>query len=142
MSLTAIAMILLLGAVAMLPWLREKRRVEMDTEARHGAPGKFVRLSRGLTHYQTSDSARGPWIVLIHGLTTPSFVWEGLVPYLEALGFRVLRYDLYGRGFSDRPKGRQTPEFFVAQLAELLATHEIEEEVTLVGYSMGGVIAT
>lgn len=128
--------------LSLLPWLAERQRSEMDDEARRDAPGRFVKLSKGLTHYWRSDSARGPVAVLVHGLTTPSFVWDGLIPYLEELGYRVLCYDIYGRGYSDRPRGRQTPEFFCQQLSELLAVQEIEEDITLIGFSMGGAIAT
>jgi pimeloyl-ACP methyl ester carboxylesterase len=58
------------------------------------------------------------------------------------LGFRVLVYDLYGRGFSDRPKGAQDADFFNTQLEDLLEALKIEQDITLLGYSMGGAIAT
>ena len=78
----------------------------------------------------------------MHGLTTPSFVWDGLAKELADLGYRVLVYDLYGRGYSDRPKGKQTETFFLRQLNELLAAQEVEDTFTVFGYSMGGAIAT
>lgn len=142
MSWTGAVVAALVAAGAAVPWIRERNRSVMDDEARRAAPGRFVRLSRGVTHYRWSDNARGPVAVMVHGLTTPSYVWDGLEPVLMGLGYRVLRYDLYGRGFSDRPSGRQDPDVFVTQLAELLADQGIEEEITLFGYSMGGVIAT
>ena len=81
-------------------------------------------------------------MVLVHGLTTPSYVWDGLLPHLTGLGFRCLTYDLHGRGFSARPPGNQTRAFFLRQLDELLAHECIEGPVTLVGYSMGASIVT
>jgi len=83
----------------------------------------------------------GPLIVCIHGLTVPSFVWGPLVKGLVALGFRVLVYDLYGRGFSDRPGGPQDKAFFNRQLDDLLAHLAIDSPFHLIGYSMGGAIA-
>ena len=138
-------MIWLLGFLIVLgvaPYLVESRHKVMSTEARKTAPGEFVTLSRGITHYHWIGPLRGPVAVCVHGLTTPSFVWHGLARGLAALGYRVLIYDLYGRGYSDRPRGRQDRAFFVGQLEELLADQGVEEDFTLIGYSMGGVIAT
>ncbi|MFK7939314.1 MAG: alpha/beta fold hydrolase [Roseovarius sp.] len=140
--------ILLLGMVALiagiiaLPYIREVRKPMMDDAARRSAPGAFVTLSRGQTHYQWLGAARGPVAVCVHGLTTPSFVWGPIAQGLGRLGFRVLVYDLYGRGFSDRPRGPQDDAFFVTQLDELLEALGVEDDVTLLGYSMGGAIAT
>jgi len=53
----------------------------------------------------------------------------------------VLRYDLYGRGFSDRPNVIYNEEFFDRQLLELLSALKISKPVDLVGSSMGGAIA-
>ena len=129
------------AGMAALPALRERLRAPMDTEARRAAPGSFADLPQGRTHYTWLGASRGPVAVCIHGLSTPSFVYRGLARQLAALGFKVLLYDLYGRGFSDRPKGAQSPAFFVTQLRDLLRHLEVTEEVTLFGYSMGGVIA-
>ncbi|MEO0403054.1 MAG: alpha/beta hydrolase, partial [Pseudomonadota bacterium] len=79
--------------------------------------------------------------VCIHGLTTPSFVWRGLAKGLALMGFRVLVYDLYGRGLSDRVRGPQSADFFVRQLTDLLTHEKVKGQITLIGYSMGGAIA-
>lgn len=133
---------LIVAGVIALPFVIERRRKPMDEAARRAAPGRFAHLPRGLTHYRWLGAARGPVAVCVHGLTTPSFVWEPLARGLGALGFRVLVYDLYGRGFSDRPTGPQDTAFFVAQLADLLEDQGIDGDVTLLGYSMGGAIVT
>ncbi|QGX99832.1 alpha/beta hydrolase [Roseovarius faecimaris] len=130
------------AAVIIWPFWLEARKPKMTDELRRAAPGEFIKLSRGLTHYQWLGSSRGPVAVCVHGLTTPSFVWGPIAAGLGKLGFRVLVYDLYGRGYSDRPRGPQDGPFFVAQLADLLEALEVEEDVTLVGYSMGGAVIT
>jgi pimeloyl-ACP methyl ester carboxylesterase len=114
----------------------------MDDTARRTAPGSFATLSRGVTHYRWMGATRGPVAVCVHGLTTPSFVWYGVAQGLKAIGFRVLVYDLYGRGYSDRPDGPQDSAFFVTQLEELLEDQGVDGDITLLGYSMGGAIAT
>ena len=130
------------AGLAALPALRERMRRPMDARARDAAPGRFADLPGGVTHYDWLGPARGPVVVCVHGLTTPSFVWLGLARHLVATGHRVLIYDLYGRGFSDRPRGPQDVGFFTRQLEALLAQEGVEEDFTLVGYSMGGAIAT
>ena len=134
--------LLVLALIIAAPWLRENVRKPMTKARRQAAPGDFVRLSHGVTHYQWHGAARGPVVVAIHGFTTPSIVWKALIPGLSALGFRTLTYDLYGRGFSDRAPGDQTRAFFLTQLRDLLADQGLEDDLILMGYSMGGSIAT
>ncbi len=132
----------LLTILAALPWLRERRRRPMSPEAQVEAPGDIVTLSQGRTHCRWIGRARGPVVVCVHGLTTPSPAWEGLAPHLDRAGFRVLVYDLYGRGYSDTVPGQQGPRFFARQLRDVLDHYGLDEDVTLIGYSMGAVIAT
>ncbi len=132
----------LLANLLVAPWVFERARAEMNSALRHDAPGGFVKLSRGLTHYQWHGRGKGPLIVMIHGVASPSWVFQALIPGLTKMGFRILTYDLYGRGYSDRPNGPQHEAFFLTQLEELLAALKIDEELSLLGYSMGGAIAT
>lgn len=138
--LISLALVALILAVA--PLIAERLRKPMDSAARGDAPGQFVELTDGITHYQWHGPVRGPVAVCIHGLTTPNFVWESAARRLAAMGFRVLTYDLFGRGYSDRPKADQTAAFFLRQLEELLESQGVERDFNLLGYSMGGAIAT
>ncbi len=132
---------IVLGGLAAAPVIRERLRKPMDGVARNDAPGDFVGLSGGVTHYRWIGPIRGPVAVCVHGLTTPSPVWAPLAEELVAMGYRVLVYDLYGRGYSDAPGGRQDLDVFTNQLSELLQALGVEGDVTLLGYSMGGSIA-
>ncbi|EMD41823.1 hypothetical protein CERSUDRAFT_110386 [Gelatoporia subvermispora B] len=82
----------------------------------------------------------GTRVVLIHGISTPSITWKFIAPYLAEHGYRVLLYDLYGKGYSEAPKTIYNANLFITQLALLLqylqwdATH-------VVGFSMGGGVA-
>lgn len=127
------------AAVFSVPFVQELRRKALDPTK---APGRYADLPGGRTHYRWFGGARGPVAVCVHGLTTPSDVWEPFAGELADLGYRVLIYDLYGRGYSDNVPGAQTADFFVRQLRELLEDQGLEENLTLVGYSMGGAIAT
>ena len=115
--------------------------------ARAEAPGHFVALSDGLTHYELagpetplSEKERWP-VVFVHGFSVPSFVWEPAFRGLANAGFRVVRYDLWGRGYSDRPRVRYDLELFDHQLRDLIRALALEVPVDIVGLSMGGAIA-
>ena len=127
------------AALAGAPFVAELARQPVQA-VRKGAD--LAKLSRGQTRYLWFGPKDGPVIVLVHGLTTPSPVFAAVAAGLARQGARVLTYDLYGRGRSDRPGGAQTRDVFVRQLRELLVDQRVAEPITLVGYSMGGVIAT
>lgn len=128
--------------IALWPFAREMMRRPMDSRARQSAPGDFIQLSQGVTHYRWIGPARGPVAVCVHGLTTPSYVWEAVAQGLARMGYRVLVYDLYGRGYSDSVSGLQDQAFFQQQLQDLLAAQGLKDDLTLLGYSMGGAIAS
>ena len=77
---------------------------------------------------------------MVHGFSTPSFVWRGLINKFLDKGFKVLVYDHFGRGYSERPRIPYGKDLYVETLRELIASQEIKEKVHLVGYSMGGPI--
>ena len=137
----ALALALLLSGAAVAPFAVEHYRAVMSDGRRGAAPGRFAELDQGVTHYHLIGPAEGPMIVCVHGLTTPSFVWAPLAKGLATAGFRVLVYDLYGRGFSDRPDALHDKAFFNQQLEDLLTYLEIDAPFYLIGYSMGGAIA-
>lgn len=132
----------LVALVILAPFLREALRGGVSSARKGLIEGSFARLSDGLTYYHWHGVATPHVIVLIHGLTTPHWVFSGLVRGLNLMGYQVLVYDLYGRGLSDRPRVPQTPQFFVNQLTELLDDQGLAGPVSLLGYSMGGSIAT
>lgn len=129
--------------VFVLPFRTGKERVTLDTEARTALKNEsFVRLSDGTTHYQWQGPENGRKVVLVHGFSSPYFIWDRNVSALAQAGFRVLRLDLYGRGLSDRLQTEYTGDVFDRQLLELLDALDVKEPVDLVGLSMGGLIVT
>lgn len=104
----------------------------------------FIRLSNGVTHYQLTGPENGPVIVLTHGVSGPMSIWDRTVPDLTNAGFRVLRFDLFGRGFSDRLDRSENynMDTYVTQLDELLRRLNIDGPVNLVGSSMGAIISS
>jgi pimeloyl-ACP methyl ester carboxylesterase len=104
-----------------------------------------IELPLGVTHYElsgpTDGPTDGPLVVLLHGGTIPMWTWDAQVPALTAAGYRVLRYDQFGRGLSDRPDVEYDRALYQDQLAQLLTALQIEGTFDLVGLSFGGAVA-
>lgn len=115
---------------------------ELNEETRRSAGGAFIQLSNGITHYELGGNESGEIVVLVHGFSVPYFIYNPTFEFLTQSGFRVLRYDLFGRGFSDRPHMDYDLNFFIQQLTDLLDTLRITQPVNLIGLSMGGPIAS
>ncbi|HEY2378102.1 MAG TPA: alpha/beta hydrolase [Gemmatimonadaceae bacterium] len=120
---------------------RNPERKTLDAAARAGVPGSFVRLSDGITQYDLSGSETGRVIVLLSGASVPFYIWDSTSTALAANGFRVLRYNYYGRGYSDRPDLRYDLATYDRQLTDLLDALGLGGRVDVAGLSMGGPIA-
>ncbi|MEV4049827.1 alpha/beta fold hydrolase [Amycolatopsis sp. NPDC049688] len=117
----------------------EDRR--LDPETRRALRGSFVTLSDGVTHYELTGPETGELAVLVGGLTIPLSYWDGLATRLHARGLRTLAYSAYGRGYSDRIRGRYDEALFVRQLAELTTALDLTSPRHVVGTSMGALVA-
>jgi len=114
---------------------------KLDDTIRAGLPGMFIQLEDGVVHYELLGPENGDLVVLVHGFSVPYYVWDPTVKDLVNAGFQVLRYDLYGRGYSDRPQAEYNLDFFVRQLYQLTEIVTMNKPFHLVGLSMGGPIA-
>src|SRR5690606_26904086 len=74
---------------------RNPERETLDDAARRNAPGKFVRLSDGVTHYDVAGPDTGRTVVLVHGFSVPYYIWDSTSNALARGGYRVVRYDEY-----------------------------------------------
>ncbi|QDP01318.1 alpha/beta fold hydrolase [Thalassotalea sp. PS06] len=132
--------VVLLGGLSLPVWLNQERLQLQPSEISTG--GKIATTENGFIHYRLQGQEQDPLIVLVHGFSVPSYTWDRTVPYLIARGFRVLTFDLYGRGYSSRQHSKYDRALFVGQLNDLLMQLEIDEKVSLVGLSMGGAIVS
>ena len=137
LGLFALVLLAILGPYFALN--RETRT--LDAAMRDALAGTYVTLPDGVTHYELSGPEGGETVVLIHGGTIPFYTWDAQMQPLRDAGFRVLRYDQFGRGSSDRPEVDYDRAFYRKQLEELLAALDIENPVNLIGVSFGGAIA-
>jgi pimeloyl-ACP methyl ester carboxylesterase len=132
----ALLVILLVGAY----FLSNAEQQTLDSDTRAALPGQFVTLPEGVVHYELSGPEDAPLVVLVHGFSVPYYIWDPTFEALTVAGFHVLRYDLYGRGYSDRPEVAYDLDLFTRQLGDLLSTLEVKEPFVLVGLSFGGPI--
>ena len=107
---------------------------------RKAASGKFIQLSDGITHYETGGPDTGRAVVLVHGFSVPCYIWDPTYESLLKNGFHVIRFDEFGRGFSDRPDVDYNPAVYRKQLFELILKLHLRTPVSLAGVSFGGVV--
>jgi pimeloyl-ACP methyl ester carboxylesterase len=129
---------LAVACLAVLNVTQNPERADLDAGARQGVPGKFVTLGDGITHYDVAGPDSGQRVMLVHGFSVPSYIWDSTVTALSGAGFRVARYDEYGRGYSDRPDVAYTADLYDRQLVQLLDSLGWRDRVDIMGLSMGG----
>jgi len=103
--------------------------------------GVYAQLSNGKVRYEFAGPESGEVVVLIHGLIGHMHIWDYQFKFLIEQGYRVLRFDLYGRGFSERVKGEHGSELYMAQVSDLIKHVGLTEKFHLIGVSMGGAIS-
>ena len=132
--LFAILLILSIGIYYML----DPETNELDESERARLGGTYLKLSGGTTHYKLEGPVDGKVVVLVHGGTVPMWTWDKQVQSLIKLGYRVLSYDMYGRGYSDRPEITYDQDTYQKQLLELVDKLGLTKQFDLIGYSLGG----
>ena len=137
-----IAFLLFVAAPIGVYYASDPERLELNPSVRNAAPGRFALLADGYTHYEIGGPPAGRVVVLAAGATVPYYIWDPTFTALVGAGFRVLRYDYYGRGYSDRPDIPFTQDLYVRQLIQLLNAVDIRGPIDLAGLSFGGSVIT
>ena len=134
--------VFLILVIIFVPYIYSSIKLKNPSKIIKPEYGKFAELKNGNIFYQEFSSSNpiGQTVVLVHGFSTPSIVWKGIIPYLTDAGYDIVTYDHYGRGFSSRPKVDYTKDFYISTLLELIDYLKIEQKIHLIGYSMGGPI--
>jgi pimeloyl-ACP methyl ester carboxylesterase len=107
----------------------------------HSEYSRFVDIDGIRVHYQEAGEKTNPVLLLIHGFASSTLVWSKVFVDLAHAGFRVLAVDLFGFGYSGKPRnGEYTIAGQAAFLMRLLE-HLGIKRATLVGSSYGGAVA-
>ena len=98
-----------------------------------------VKLSDGITSYKDIGDKNNKVIILVHGATFGSLAYEEYVNVFIENNYRVITYDQYGRGYSDRVHNDVSIELMEKQLKELIEHCKVED-VILYGVSFGAAV--
>lgn len=83
------------------------------------------------------DLGTGKNVLFIHGWPLSGAMWEYQITQLPQQGLRCITYDRRGFGHSDKPVGPYDYNTLAADLKSVIDQLNLED-VTLVGFSMGG----
>ena len=104
-------------------------------------PGRTVLVGRKELFVREAGPEDAPVMVLVHGWSFDSeMTFHRLIPLLEDR-FRLIVPDLRNHGKSDRIRGRFEIEDMADELGGLLDAAGVARPQTIVGYSMGGMVA-
>ena len=124
---------------ACLYFALDRESIDID-EFRLNSGYQEVNLSNGITTYKDIGDKSNKVIVLVHGATFGSLAYEEYINVFVENEYRVITYDQYGRGYSDRVHSDVSIELMEKQLKELIEHCEVED-VILYGVSFGAAVA-
>jgi len=117
-----------------------ERVVRRSLELRRGFRRAHIDTPNGTVHVLESARAKGPTLVIVHGLSASGASYAPMVPHLVGRVGRIVLPDLPGHGFSERP-GSLDAETVYGGLRDAL-DRTIDEPAVVVGNSLGGFVAT
>lgn len=135
------------GAVGVLiAWklLRRANEVSWEDyadEIHHAENSNFVEVDGATVHYQEFGDQTNPTLILIHGFTASTYVWQTVAPMLAEENFHVVGVDLLGFGFSDKPAWFEYSIASQSRMIERLMDRLGIGRAALVGSSYGGAVA-
>ncbi|KAI0482662.1 alpha/beta-hydrolase [Xylariaceae sp. FL0804] len=105
--------------------------------------GRDVETPYGSVRVYEWGPEEGERVLLVHGISTPVVALGDLAHELAGRGYRVMCFDLFGRGYSDAPADLpHDARLYVTQILLVLASSKLGWVASpgfhLVGYSLGG----
>lgn len=94
--------------------------------------------TRDGTNIRYKELGEGRPIILIHGWPLSSDSWDPVMIALKDAGMRAIAYDRRGFGRSDHAASGYDYDTFADDLADLIAELDLEPNIGLAGFSMGG----
>lgn len=96
-----------------------------------------MKLVDGTSYFSCGD---GDTVIFIHGVGLDKSMWGGQIAGLKQ-HFHLIGYDMLGHGDSPEPPDAACIEDYADQLERLISTLALNKPVTVVGFSMGGLVA-
>lgn len=97
---------------------------------------KYIETDDNVKLY-VKDYGKGKPVILIHGWPLSNEMWEYQIDFLVQNNYRVIAYDRRGFGKSSQPWDGYDYDTLTDDLKEIIDQLQLEN-VTLVGFSMGG----
>jgi pimeloyl-ACP methyl ester carboxylesterase len=123
---------------------RQRRRpdasADIDMALRPEVRGTSLTMGDG-ARLRVVQQGHGPAVLLLHGITLSAAIWHFQLPALADAGYRAIAYDQRGHGASTVGSEGLTLDRLAADLGEVLDQLLIDDDVLLVGHSMGGMVA-
>jgi pimeloyl-ACP methyl ester carboxylesterase len=142
---------LALGAVGvvggLVAWKMVSRASEVSWEdfadkVHHPENSHFTEVDGATVHYQEFGDATNPTLLLIHGFTASTYVWQTVAPMLADENFHVIAVDLLGFGFSEKPAWFEYSIVSQARMIERFMDRIGIGRAVLVGSSYGGAVTS
>lgn len=136
------------GAIgAAIAWKLLSREKTVDWQdyrdvMHHPENSHFVDVDGISLHFQEFGDETNPKMILIHGYTASTYVWQRVAPEFAEKGFHVISVDLPGFGFSDKPAWF---DYTIAAQARIILRFLNRlgiGKATFVGSSYGGAVAS
>ncbi len=138
-TLTGIAAAVAAGT-AEKRWVVGEDSVDGDPLGLPKGKREILTLSNSAKVLMTIFEGRGPTVLMSHGWTETQGVWAPVVRKLVDKGQGVVIYDHQGHGGSTIGRNKLDVDQLARDMEEIIATLK-DQEVVLVGHSMGGMTA-
>ncbi|WP_281234717.1 alpha/beta fold hydrolase [Flavobacterium gelatinilyticum] len=109
---------------------------DLDFNIHQQNTDKYIETATNVKLY-VKDYGKGKPVILIHGWPLSNEMWEYQIDFLVQNNFRVIAYDRRGFGKSSQPWNGYDYDTLTDDLSEIINQLQLEN-VTLVGFSMGG----
>ncbi len=107
----------------------------------HPENSHFVEVDGATIHYQEFGDPAKQTLILIHGYTASTYVWQTTAPIFADNDFHGVSVDLIGFGYSDKPKWFDYSITSQARMISRLMNRLGIGRATIVGSSYGGAVA-
>ncbi len=134
-----LAVLSLLSFMAVYQYYNEDNYVLVS--ARKASADELLNTAGGVTRYKIFGQNNTETVIMIHSFNGFLESWNPNINSLVKAGYRVVVYDLFGRGLSDRPHTNYDLDLFRAQLDSVIKKVGAKK-VHLIGSSFGCVIAS
>lgn len=137
-----VLVLLLLEVLGLILLWKVRNREKRGNIARDVMNGRRIRLGEGNVRYKFTGNPEDPVVVMINGFPMPYEIWDRNVEALSARHFSVLQFDLWGFGYSDRPKTSYDTDLYCRQIQQLVKKLGLDQRpIHIVAFSIGCTIA-